>query len=219
AFRDRGPFKSITATPGHLRIRFGRAGAYGLLCPDAHNPLPEKRISDYIENDEPLLLTPDARLKVAEFHASYSFTPVIFKNQQKGFQIANVSNGISFGRGITTNSIAYIALGDVPAEMGEGDVAEEIKLPPPPKPPEDPQAAWLYKRAEELGFPIPEPSPATTKEAAPPTEPQTAAAEDAQPEAQAEARTLWPYALIPPAFLAALWVARKRRRDSKNCKL
>ena len=52
-----------------------------------------------------------------------------------------------------------------------------------------------------------EPPPAARK-----AEPQPDTAGDAQPEAEPQARTLWPYALIPPAFLAALYFMRKKRK-------
>ncbi|MCL1921710.1 MAG: hypothetical protein FWG50_11675, partial [Kiritimatiellaeota bacterium] len=76
------------------------------------------------------------------------------------------------------------------------------------------RAIEANKRWKQAPQPSPEPppEPPPSPEAAPPPD----AAEDAQPETQTQPRTLWPYALIPPVLLVALWAARRRRRDSEN---
>ena len=74
----------------------------------------------------------------------------------------------------------------------------------------------LITQEERPPPPHPEATPPATQTAPPPppdAAPQVdAASGDAQPEAQTKARTPWPYALIPPAFLAALYFMRKKRK-------
>ena len=191
---------SVTVTSAGLALTF----------PPSNSPLSimQKGVWRRPGHNEEIVLAADGEAILSDGrHVSFFFTPVAFKNGQKGFRITDVFDGRSFGREITTNNIVYLALSDMPMQVGEGDVESEIAPPPPPKPPEDPQVAWLYKRAEELGFPLPERTEAST-----PTEPQAAAAEDAQPEAAAQPRIPWPYALIPLALLAIFYFMRRKRR-------
>ena len=205
AFRDRGPFKSITAAQGNLAIMFRKDVGNGISYPDDTKFLRPVKTLDYAENDKALILTPSQRVEVGGFKNCYVFTPVMFKSQQRGFRITYVSHGNGLD---ITRTHTYIALGDIPAEMGEDGVemimesgewvAYEKTLPVPP---------------EQGGTQTVQTPPKPDEPPPPPeSEPPPDGAEDAQPEAQAKTRTLWPYALIPPAFLAALYFMRRKRR-------
>ena len=229
-----GIFESVVATPTNMVLRTS-GSLSSLWAIRTHGE--EDRRMPWLDRNEEIVLTPDKEVRLSGSHANVFFTPVSFKNQMKGFR---VRHDILWG-GSETKSVTYLALSDTPVQVGEEDVemilngvrnefgrlrdaakwkpfeaADKARLGPPLE--AILRSIEANKRWKQAPLPSPEPPPEPPP-AARQAEPQTAAAEDAQPEAQTEARTLWPYALIPPVLLAALWVARKRRRDSKNCKL
>ena len=191
----------------------------------------EDRRMPWLDRNEEIVLVPDKEVSLSESHAGVIFTPVSFKNQMKGFRI---HYAIFFG-GMETKSVTYLALSDTPVQVGEEDVemilngvrnefgrlrdaakwkpfeaADKARLGPPLEAIlRSIEANKRWKQAPQPSpEPPPEPPPAARK-----AEPQTAAAEDAQPEAESQARTLWLYTLVPLCVaLAALWLVRKKRR-------
>ena len=74
--------------------------------------------SEYINNDELLMITPDRETRLMGRHAQIILVPVTFQNQHKGFQIMQIFHwGFS-----TTNTVLYFALSETPMEVGEEDV-------------------------------------------------------------------------------------------------
>jgi len=210
---QKGEDISLSVTSTNLMIKFNAVG-WGIL-PDADAEYPEFELRgsrEYKENDKPLILTPDKR---TEFYTregrAYRFAPIAFLNKQKGFRIAYTTGSLTLQNGevvySATTNIMYVALSDSPVQVGEEDVemimGEGREWTAHGKPRSVP--------SEEAA---PQETPPNPDEPPPPpeSEPPPDGAEDAQPEAQTEARTLWPYALIPPAFLAALWVVRRKRK-------
>ena len=80
---------------------------------------PWRKSSDYIANDEALILTPDQETRFSLEMCAVTLSPASFKNKQKGFRVKKRIYGHSDGKSIHT---AYIALSDTPVEMGEDDV-------------------------------------------------------------------------------------------------
>ena len=78
----------------------------------------DRRSSEFIKNNELLVLTPD---QVTTFstrrHSLLYFTPVLFKTQEKGFQIRMEVHYLE-----TTTTTMYFALSDTPKEVDEDDV-------------------------------------------------------------------------------------------------
>jgi len=116
-------FESITVTPTNLMMKF-RAGHMGVGDPDVKNRDFSIRFSrSYIENDETLVVPPDRRMDVWDKHVGYLFTPVIFKDKSKGFEITK-----RYGPPIVSKSTPvkintfHVVLGDAPMDVGEDDV-------------------------------------------------------------------------------------------------
>ena len=175
---------TVAITPTNLIVKAGPEGCGWL------------RTGPYGE----VTLTLDRKFVFAEDHGAVIFTPVSFKGKLKGFRIDNISEGRSFGLGVTTNTM-YIALSDPPVVVGEEDMEGEIELPPPlPKPKLKPQIPSFLTFAPPL----------------PGSEKPLQNTEDGPSEDRASAPSrLWSYALIPLFLLALLWLARKKRkRDS-----
>ena len=77
-----------------------------------------------LKDDKEFTIPIDQEIQFAYGNHSQSFhTPVTFKRQDKGFRILNTSDEYAFGRGLVTNSIAYVAMIDnTPVEADEDDV-------------------------------------------------------------------------------------------------
>ncbi|MCL2104559.1 MAG: hypothetical protein FWH21_05850 [Kiritimatiellaeota bacterium] len=110
-----------------------------------------------VEPNAEIILTPEKETVFAEWHGGVTLSPVSFKNKQKGFRVKTNSRN---REGEIIFYIAYIALGDTPAEMGEDDVEmvmdrgewvtaevarkrlEQVKL--------GPRASMLIEMADEI---------------------------------------------------------------------
>jgi hypothetical protein len=221
--RAESPIDTLTATPTNLAVTIkGQGGYYASYCPEIEG----RKMPHGLAAGMVLTLTPDQEARLGEWHGLMIFSPVSFKDQRKGFRISILFDATSFGDGMLTCNVTYVALGDTLVPMDEGDVemiltgdgkwrafgaADKARLGPPV------EAILRSIEANKRGGLASPPSPEKPPEPPPNAEPLSdTSAEDAQPEAQAEARTLWPYALIPPVLLVALWAARRRRRDSEN---
>jgi hypothetical protein len=113
------PLDTIIATPTNLTISI--RGGYFL---ERYPKLPD-RITLYpgfLVPHEELVLIPDQEVRLGERHGNLVFTPVAFKDKQIGFRIVGVFDACSFGRGVETNALVYVALGDALTEMGAEDV-------------------------------------------------------------------------------------------------
>ncbi|MCL1921358.1 MAG: hypothetical protein FWG50_09840 [Kiritimatiellaeota bacterium] len=245
---------SVSATGLTVRLQ----GCNVLVAP---NGVPEPW--RHMEEGETLALVADQEVWLGCRYLKVVFRPVAFKDKQKGFRVAKMLAGDS-AHPCSPSHITFVALGDAPAGMGEGDVemvmdngewvspeksksweieklgwyAEKIvedaetimqDAEMMARVSRDPSFAKLWATLIEKGLikpkaeiPLvtgskdaaPQETPPNPDEPPPPqAEPQAAAAGDAQPETQPQPRTLWPYALIPLAFLVALWVVRKKRKQ------
>ena len=193
--RRTGWFDAVGVTSGSLSLGFSpRFANVAVRLGGA-----ERLSAEYIAGNEPLTLLPRQEAAFTEerdYAGSLTLSPVSFKNPHKGLGGAadceplegfkvTLSVGNAPGGDELMTDTRYIVLSDTPMLMGEAELDDAPPTPPnPEKPPKPPPQA----------------------------EPQPAAAESGQPETQAEARTLWPYALIPPAFLAALYFMWKKRK-------
>jgi len=72
-------------------------------------------------NSEDLVLTPNQETKILKWKDKFTFTPIAFKSQTKGFKITVVSDHSDLGYEVTT-TIAYLALNDTSVLVGEEDV-------------------------------------------------------------------------------------------------
>jgi len=77
---------------------------------------------EYNENDKNLVLTPDEETRFSDRHGAIVFTPVVLKNELKGFRILGISDNYSVGEALYTNYVTYVALGDASMEVNEDDV-------------------------------------------------------------------------------------------------
>ena len=186
---QRGGIDTAFATPTNLVIKF-RAGTQ-ISTLDTDTPLTEdgREImypyaigrSRILESGEVLILTPDKKtIFIDGRHGVVIFTPVLFKNQQKGFRIFSVLDGAGFGTG-ETNDIAYVTLSDTLIQVGKEDVQEIIIIPSTPK-----------------------------HEAATQDETPVNVAEDESSEGKIKAGNIWIYAIIPLCLLAVLWVVKRK---------
>ena len=118
------PFESITITPTNAMVRF-KSGDLRIFDPDVRNiRLTSKSASVYTEANEALILSPDERLRiVAGRHVSYRFTPVVFKNQYKGFEIVTRPTPAVVSKATPVEiAVTYVALSDNPMEVDSDDV-------------------------------------------------------------------------------------------------
>jgi len=162
--------------------------------------------SEYVGKE--LILIPDQETSFTDLrHGSLTFTPVVFKNKRKGFRLVEVWNGMSFGQGITTNAIAYVALSDKPVKVSEDDV--EIIL--------------EYRRDYGTGRFVAEWKPFEREDEAqdaPPNrevpvtvtgdETPVNVAENGPSEEKSKSTTFWFYALIPLCLLVILCLMRRK---------
>jgi len=166
--------------------------------------------SEYV--DKELLLTPDRSTLISDLrHGSLIFTPVVFKNRLRGFRMIEGWNGISFGHGVTTNAIAYVALSDKPVKVSKDDVEMIMEE---RRDYETGQFVKEWKPFEPEGW----------EQTSPPSheKPVTATkgkalvyfAKDEPSEGRATASPpsrLWLYALIPLILFAILYFMRRKR--------
>jgi len=68
------------------------------------------------------VLTPDRVVRLSMQHIRVTFTPVVYKNQHKGFRITRWGTGAPASR-VLQPEISYLALSDTPMEVGEEDMA------------------------------------------------------------------------------------------------
>jgi len=224
---------SIAVSPMNWVLRF----KYALLSVEQNGV--QRHSSEYIANHEDLVLTPDKDVWLISQYGRALFTPVIFKNQQKGIKFIEMAPLHHRPGEMFTNFVMYTVLGDTPEEV-KGEDVEMVMVdgkwekapedaPPTPFGPlvvfsSEPRRP--FKRAEN-GTAEPQPIPkeeGETQEPPPiPEEPVTATqdeapvnvAEDGQDEEKSKAATFWLYIIIPLCLLAVLWVVkRKRKRDS-----
>ena len=205
-FLDSGQIEHVISTPTNVTFKIKTSVLYVEYNPKRPNPFPQ--LENIPESDPGYILlnlTPDQEVMFGEHHGRHLFTPVSFKDQQKGFRILAL---FRWGKE-TTNAVAYVAFGDTLME-GNGDDVEMI-----------------MEKGEWKKYEKPPPVPKTedeVQETPPiPDEPVTAApdetpvniAEDEQDEGRATASPpsrLWLYAAIALCALSAvLWLARKKR--------
>ena len=116
--KNRGWFESVSVTQTNLSLKF-------ISPPPIRCFVRQGNVSraamELVENDEAWVLNLDqeARITIGG-HSRTVFIPVSFKNQQKGFKIIKTSYW--FPGPTVTNAIAYLALSDIPIEVGEDDV-------------------------------------------------------------------------------------------------
>ena len=106
----------VSSTETNLTLGLGDFP--GFVCHNYTIPPFDKSVAKYTENNEYLVLSPDKETVVsAAFGPSIYFFPVLFKDQRKGFRIIE-----QFVRFSITNTIMYVALGNVLMAMEEEDV-------------------------------------------------------------------------------------------------
>ena len=185
----------------------------------------QKGIDRWLKQDEEIVLTPDCETTLTDgYHVVLVFTPVSFKGGKKGFKIASIFNGLSFGKGITINNM-YLALSDTPVEVGEDDVemiqegGEWVKF--EGNKDLDMTLTWappVEKRggAQETPPIIEAPVAANVATASLPLTEDGTQRLEAVATIDTPPSRLWLYAFIPLA-LAVLWLAhRKRKHGTKN---
>ena len=124
-------FQTISITTTNISLKFKTNSGYNSVNNNdirrkfgenniIHTYTPVSRgISEYIANDETLVITPDQTTSIEGRHLMLMFKPVIFKNNIKGFRIVQWQ----FGGGIvnTNNIIKHVVLSDTPIIFGEED--------------------------------------------------------------------------------------------------
>jgi len=209
-----GDIDTAFATRTNLVIKFNRAGRQ-VSTLDTDTPLAEngREImypyaigrSRVLEHGEDLVLTPDKKTILIEGrHGVIIFTPVLFKNQQKGFRIFGVLDGAGFGTG-ETNDIAYVTLNDTLVRVGKEDVQELIVI------------ASSSESETTASPPIPETSPDREKPVTVTNDETPDNIAEGEPiEGKSKVSNLWFYIVTALCtLLAVLWVVkRKRKRDS-----
>ena len=222
-----GVIDSVSATSGNLIITFGSGGLFvkhkGVI----------RETAEYVANNEALSLTPDNEVRIFDgHHAGVSLVPVSFKDKKKGFKVTHTFNASSFGDGMKRNT-GYVALSDTPTEVSEED-AEMIMKDGEWKTVKEYHAIverenrlhelWsehIHKRREAEA--LLQGEELTNRLSAIEHEVKLERdriesgeqAEDEPSEEKIKSATFWLYAIIPLCLLAALWLARKKRkRDS-----
>ena len=79
----------------------------------------------YVGHNEDIVLTPDREIVIGDNSgnaANMVFTPVSFKNEQKGFRMMREMDWYWLTPPLVAMNIKYLALGDEPREMTEDDV-------------------------------------------------------------------------------------------------
>jgi len=211
-------FESVSFTPTNLTLKFNP-----LVRLNVFHGKERRSTSEYVANNEALILTPEQVTALTDLrHGWTEFTPVSFKNQQKGFRILKVINAVSFGGGVTTNVHAYVALGDTPVELGEDNVEmimESYRHHPETgdyfaewKKHEKPQPVPKAENDAQETSPVRE-NPATVTQGKTPVN----VAEDGQDEEKSKTNMFWLGVGLFHCLLAILWLARKKRkRETKN---
>jgi len=183
-------FLSVSVTKTNLSFKFKGAGWLVERSNERYG-----KASEYAKRDEPIILTTDQKTTFASRHVFITFTPVSFKNQHKGFRIAERHEPPASHRHLAGTSFFYLALSDVPIEVSEDDVEMILE-----------NGEW--KKVEREGG----------AEASPPSRSNAkkgkATVDDEQGEGRATASPpsrLWLYAVIALCTLSAvLWLARKK---------
>ena len=81
----------------------------------------------YARKYKTLLLTPDEETTFSDGYRGFIiFTPVAFANDLKGFKIFTEYDVRTFGDGVVTNYVAYVAFSDTPVKVGEEDVVRML---------------------------------------------------------------------------------------------
>ena len=113
--------ESVSVSPTNLTVKFqlGPSRSFFSVRPTGLQG-DWRDAKDYIANDEALVLTPDRTAWLGGRDYKIMFTPVSFKKQHKGFRVTWLPEGDAAYS--TSPKIAYIALGDTPMALGEGDV-------------------------------------------------------------------------------------------------
>jgi len=106
--------RSATASPTNLAVKL-QLGAFDIGQGNLW-----RSASEFMANDEELILTPDQETRFSTRHSDVRWTPVSFKSQQKGFRIIATSHW--WPNPPVTDAIVYLALSDTLVEMGEDDV-------------------------------------------------------------------------------------------------
>jgi len=127
-------FETVSITSSNISVKFKSPGggySVSFYCnpPEWDHPPPEHRwATEYIENNEPLVLTPDKKVILNDGgHGATVFEPVAFISKHKGFRITD-TNDRKWGDGRTSN-VVYVALSNTPVQVGEKDVAEVLWIP------------------------------------------------------------------------------------------
>jgi len=106
---------SVSSTPTNLTITFRLDGF------SVRRDGKTRGTSEYIKNNEALIVTPDQEVGIYEYGSGVTLTPISFKSGEKGLRIMDHFNAMSVGGGIR-RKFAYIALGDAPMPMSIDDV-------------------------------------------------------------------------------------------------
>jgi len=187
-----GNIDSVSGSPKNLTITF-RGEMFV-----THNGV-TRRATEYIENNEALILTPGQEASFSDgFHAYAHLIPVSFKNKRKGFKVID---GFSFS-GDERRDVGYVALGDTLTPVSEEEMdmvmenGEWKKF-------EREDGAQVSPPSREAVQPVVQETPPES------VEPPDNIAEDEPSEEKNKANNFWLYALIPLA-LALLYFIRKK---------
>jgi len=204
----------------------------------------QRHSSEYIANNEDLVLTPDKDVWLVAQYGKALFTPVIFKNQQKGIKFMEMAPLHHRPGELFTNFVMYTVLGDTPAEVTGEDV-EMIMLdgkwekapedaPPTPFGPlfllsSDDHPRPRFKRPENEGngtaepLPIPKDEGGVQETPPIPEEPVTATqdetpitvAEYEQSEGKSKASNGWLYVVIALCTLSAVFYFLRMKKANQ----
>jgi hypothetical protein len=109
---------SVSVTPTNLTVSLSAFRNSFLIIQFPEN----ERHSHQLEPYEVLVLMPNQEARIVDRDVRTVFTPVSFKNHQKGFRVSCVPVGVGAYRNASV--ITYIVLSDTPQEMNENDVKE-----------------------------------------------------------------------------------------------
>jgi len=220
-FLDAGLFESVITTPTNMMVQMKDEVVYFVeYNPKHRNPTPRgdpQRDWNYTGKSEVLNLTPDQEVILSEHHGKILFTPVSFKDHQKGIRILIAS---SWGREEITNTAVttYIALGDTLEERSEDDV--EMIL-------DGNRRGISWDTSGKMEWKKYEKSQSVPKEESeaqetPPSREKPVAATDGETpvnvagdepsEEKNKATTFWLYTLIPLCLLAAVFYFLRRKK-------
>ncbi|MCL1856839.1 MAG: hypothetical protein FWF84_04250 [Kiritimatiellaeota bacterium] len=86
------------------------------------NPMTSRTSSDYMKNNEPMVLPYDKEACIFDNHVTIIFTPATFKGGLKGFMITEEHIPPPTHTHLASTNYVYVAMSDAPVDVGEDDM-------------------------------------------------------------------------------------------------